>query len=110
MVDPTLLRRVGKKQIVMRMLQNLYLAYRHTLDPDRAVAMLDLMIRRAGDRPWYKHRGAFNVELKRWPAARRDFEKYLAMEPEAEDRAEVPKQIRPSSAGPRATTKRAISK
>jgi regulator of sirC expression with transglutaminase-like and TPR domain len=93
-VDPALLRRVGKKQIVMRMLQNLYLAYRHTRDPDRAVATLDLMISGAPETaPWYKHRGAFNVELKRWPAARRDFEKYLAMEPEAEDRAEVLKQL-----------------
>ena len=76
------------------MLQNLHRRIVHTRDFDRAVATLDLMIAGAPETAaWYKHRGAFNVELKRWPAARRDFEKYLAMEPEAEDRAEVLKQL-----------------
>jgi regulator of sirC expression with transglutaminase-like and TPR domain len=93
-VEPSLLRRVGKKQIVMRMLQNLHLAYRHSRDFERAVATLDLMIAGAPETaPWYKHRGAFHVELQRWPAARRDFERYLAMEPEADDREEVLKQL-----------------
>jgi regulator of sirC expression with transglutaminase-like and TPR domain len=92
--DPSLLQRVGKKQIVMRMLQNMHLVYRHNKDFERAAATLDLMISGAPETAlWYKHRGAFHVELKRWPAARRDFEKYLAMEPQAEDREEVLKQL-----------------
>lgn len=92
--DPSLLQRVGKKQIVMRMLQNMHVVYRHNRDFERAVATLDLMISGAPETAlWYKHRGAFHVELKRWPAARRDFEKYLAMEPQAEDREEVLKQL-----------------
>jgi regulator of sirC expression with transglutaminase-like and TPR domain len=92
--DPALLRRVSKKQIAMRMLQNLHIVYRHTRDFERAVATLDLMISGAPETTiWYKHRAGFLVELNRWPAARRDFEKYLALEPEAPDREEIVKQI-----------------
>jgi regulator of sirC expression with transglutaminase-like and TPR domain len=93
--DPALLRRVSKKQIVMRMLQNMHRAYVRTRDFSRAVATLDLMISGAPDTPlWYKHRGVLLMEVQRWQAARRDLEKYLAMQPEAADRDEVLRLIR----------------
>jgi regulator of sirC expression with transglutaminase-like and TPR domain len=93
--DPSLLQRVTKKQIVMRMLQNLHRVYMQQKNFERALATLDLMIAGAPETPqWYKYRGVLEVENKLWQPARRDFEKYLEMEPEAQDREEVLKQIR----------------
>ncbi len=92
--DPSLLQRVSKKQIAMRMLQNLHKVYMQQRDFERAVATLDLMISGAPDTAqWYKYRGVLLVENKRWQPARRDFEQYLTMEPEAADRDEIRKQI-----------------
>ena len=92
--DPALLRRVNNKQIVVRMLQNLHRAYLRQRDFQRAVGTLDFMIHAAPEiGPWYKHRGALLLQLRRLQAARRDLEKYLELEPEAPDRAEIVKQI-----------------
>ncbi|HEX5431286.1 MAG TPA: transglutaminase-like domain-containing protein [Bryobacteraceae bacterium] len=93
--DLALLQRVSNKQIAMRMVQNLHRVYLRARDYKRAVATLDLMIAGAPETaPWYKFRGALLVETHRWQAARRDFEKYLAMEPGAEDREEILDHIR----------------
>jgi regulator of sirC expression with transglutaminase-like and TPR domain len=92
--DPSLLRRVSKKQIAMRMLQNLHGAYLRRRDFDRAVATLDLMIVGSpGTAAWYKRRGALLVELSRFQAARRDLARYLELEPDAADREEIQKHI-----------------
>jgi regulator of sirC expression with transglutaminase-like and TPR domain len=93
--DPALLRRVSTKQIAMRMLQNMHIVYRHARDHQRALETLDLMISGAPETAsWYKHRGELLAELKRGNEARRDLERYLAMEPEAEDREKVLARIR----------------
>lgn len=93
--DPALLQRVSPKQIMMRMIQNLHTAYVRTQDFARAVSTLDLMILGAPDTGvWYKHRAVLLVALKRWMAARKDFEKYLLLETEAADRDEVIGHIR----------------
>ena len=100
--DPGLLRRVSKKQIVMRMLQNLHGAYQHQQDWTHALEALDLFIvglSAGGPVPpqelaeAYKRRGLLHMELKRFQAARRDLEQYLAMEPEAADRDEILKHM-----------------
>jgi regulator of sirC expression with transglutaminase-like and TPR domain len=92
--DPSLLRRVTKKQIVMRMLNNLHLVYTSQRDLSRAIRTLDLMLKGAPDQAgWYKHRGHLLVEDHRYTDARKDFERYLALEPAAEDRPEVEQQI-----------------
>ena len=93
--DPSLLQRVTTKQIVMRMLQNLHKVYVQRKDYERAVSTLDLLISGAPETgQWYKYRGLLLEEIQRWPAARRDFEKYLEMEPEAPDRKEIEKHVR----------------
>ena len=66
--------------------------------PARAVETLDLLILAAPSESHelaaaLKLRGLLLVELKRYHDARRDFEKYLALEPQASDREEVQKQI-----------------
>jgi regulator of sirC expression with transglutaminase-like and TPR domain len=92
--DPALLQRVTKKQIAVRMLQNLHGVYVRARDFNRAVATLDLMIAAAPDiGAWYKTRGALLKEIGRWQAARRDFETYLSMAPDANDRELVIQQI-----------------
>jgi regulator of sirC expression with transglutaminase-like and TPR domain len=88
--DPLLLQRVTPKQIMMRMIQNMHRAYVRSHDLPRAIATLDLMIAGAPETtPWYKHRGALLMAVHRWLAARRDFEKYLDLQPDAPDRAEI---------------------
>ena len=92
--DPALLQRVSKKQIVVRMLQNLHRVYVRNKDFPRAVSTLDLMIAGAPDTAaWYHARGVLLMEIERWQAARRDFETYLSMSPDAPDRELVVKQI-----------------
>ena len=96
--DPTLLRRVTKRDIVRRMVQNLQSGYLKRNDWTRAAQTLDLLLLAAPEGSHelaaaLKLRGLLLIELKRFQDARRDFEKYLAMEPEAADRAEVEKQI-----------------
>lgn len=92
--DPVLLRRVTQKQIAMRMLQNLHNVYLKRQDFERAVETLDLTISGAPETAqWYKYRGVLLMEIKRWQAARRDFRKYLEMEPDAPDAGQIRKQI-----------------
>ena len=100
--DPSLLRRVSKKQIVVRMLQNLHGAYHRTKDWARAVETLNFLIVGFSNgvpaavdlSSAYKRRGLLQIELRHFQAARGDLEKYLELEPEAHDREEIQKQIR----------------
>ena len=92
--DPSLLRRVTKKQIVIRMLQNLHITYAEARDFPHALQTLDLMILGAPDMAsWYRRRATLLMEDHRYREARADFQRYLDMEPDAEDRAEVVKQM-----------------
>lgn len=92
--DLTLLRRVSKKQIVVRMLQNLHMVYAKGKDFPRAIATLDLMIAGAPETAeWYQARAALLIETGRWEAARRDIETYLTMRPEAADRQAAVRRI-----------------
>ena len=92
--DPVLLRRASKKEIAIRMLQNLRGVYLRRQDWARAVLTLDLLLIGAPELPgWYKQRGLLNLELKRLQAARRDLERYLTLDPAAADRDEIRRQI-----------------
>ncbi len=92
--DPILLRRATKKQIAMRMLQNLRGVYMRRRDWARAVLTLDLLLIGAPDlAPLVKQRGLLQMELKRYQAARSDLHRYLELEPEAADKPEIHKQI-----------------
>ena len=92
--DPGLLRRASKKEIAIRMLQNLRGVYLRRHDWARAVLTLDLLLIGAPELAgWYKQRGLLQLELRRYQAARRDLEHYLTLEPEAADRAEIRQQL-----------------
>src|SRR5579863_3415183 len=76
--DPILLQRASKKQIVMRMLQNLYEAYRRQRDWTHALPVMDLLMVGAPEvAGMHKRRGLLRLELKHFQAARRDLEQYL---------------------------------
>jgi regulator of sirC expression with transglutaminase-like and TPR domain len=96
--DPALLRRASKKEIMMRMAQNLHNAYLRRSDWAHAVDALNLLILgKPPDAPdlaaSHKRRGLLLMELKRFQAARRDLEQYLTMQPNSEDRDEIRKQL-----------------
>ena len=84
--DITMLARASKKQILMRMLQNLQRAYMQARDYPKAVVTLDLLLDGApGTAGWHKLRGALLLELKKFALARADLEAYLELYPEAPD-------------------------
>jgi regulator of sirC expression with transglutaminase-like and TPR domain len=91
--DPSILARVSKKQIVMRMLHNLRHVYLRTNDFERAVATMDWLIVGYPEAAAYKSRGVLQLELKRYQPARRDLEKYLELEPDAADREDVERSL-----------------
>lgn len=100
--DLSMLRRVSKKEIVMRMLQNLRGAYMRAQDWARTVETLDMLIvgfssgpavEASEMAPALKLRGLLRLELKRFQSARADLEKYLELQPDAADRPEIIKQI-----------------
>jgi regulator of sirC expression with transglutaminase-like and TPR domain len=92
--NPAMLRKVSKKDIVMRMLQNLRGVYLRREDWARTVRTLDLLLIGAPEiGPWYKQRGLLQLGIKRYQAARADLEKYLALEPDARDAEQIRKQI-----------------
>jgi regulator of sirC expression with transglutaminase-like and TPR domain len=94
LADPSLLTRVTNKQIVIRMLNNLLISYAGSRDFPRAIQTLDLMLKGApGQADWYRHRGMLLIEDQRYSDARRDLERYLALEPLSEERDEVLRQM-----------------
>jgi len=92
--DPGLLVRASKKQILMRMLQNLHRAYMQARDFDRAVVTLDFLLTGAPNMSaWLKLRGALCLELKRFAVASQDLQRYLDLEPLAPDSETIRGQL-----------------
>jgi regulator of sirC expression with transglutaminase-like and TPR domain len=92
--DPALLAPVSTRQIVLRMLNNLRSAYFLRQEPQKALKVLDLLISAdPSSAEEYKQRGIFRARLHLYQSARADFEKYLQLAPDAQDREEVTKQL-----------------
>jgi len=92
--NPELLHPMAKRQIAVRMLNNLRNVYFSRRAHQKAVPVLDLLITAAPDSAEeYRQRGLLNAELKRYGGARQDFEAYLRLSPTAQDRAEVERQL-----------------
>ena len=92
--DPQLLRPVGTRYILLRMLNNLRGAYFRGKNYQRAIAVLDLLIQCFPAAPdYYQARGVANGQVRRYRAASLDFEEYLRLSPDAGDREEVIKQL-----------------
>jgi regulator of sirC expression with transglutaminase-like and TPR domain len=98
--DPALLATVGKQAILFRMLHNLRSSYVRIQSYRKALNVVTLLTDSEGTGPdLVKLRAMLNLKLHRYLAAKNDFERYLRMEPEAEDRREIEEQIRFSVRG-----------
>ena len=93
-VSPGILNAVSNRQIIVRMLNNLRSIYLRGKSYVKAGQVLDLLVEAApADADSYVLRGAVNVELRKYGAAKSDFERYLALMPAARDRQRVEDQI-----------------
>lgn len=91
---PAILDGVTHRQILMRMLNNLRSIYLRSKSYLKAAQVLDLLVTAAPtDADSYILRGAVNVELRKYRAAKSDFEQYLVLAPAAQDRQRVQDQI-----------------
>ncbi len=92
--NPALLHPVSHRQILLRMLNNLRSVYFQRQAHRKALTVLDLLIVALPHSPdEYRQRGVLRAELKQFGPARQDFESYLQLAPQAEDRAEVERQL-----------------
>jgi len=83
-----------KRQILLRMLNNLRGVYLEKQDLQKALSVVDLLV--AGDLTtgaWYKQRAAIRIDLGDWIAAVHDLERYLELMPFANDRAQVEQYV-----------------
>jgi len=92
--DRSALEPVGVRYILVRMLNNLRAAYFRAGQYAQAVVVLDLLVEEFPSNPeYYKARGVARLKLRSLAAARDDFTKYLRCSPDAQDRAEVTRQL-----------------
>jgi regulator of sirC expression with transglutaminase-like and TPR domain len=85
---------VSHRQILTRMLNNLRSIYLRGKEYGKAEQVLNLLLEAApSDAESYVLRGAVYIELRKYLAARADFEQYLALAPDARDRGKVEEQI-----------------
>lgn len=90
----SVLQPVPKRYILVRMLNNLRAAYVRLQDTEKTLRVLDLLIRAMPKSPEeYKQRAVCQLQLERLDQARENFEKYLELAPQAQDREEVTRQI-----------------
>jgi regulator of sirC expression with transglutaminase-like and TPR domain len=91
---PSLLQPVSPRQILLRMLNNLRAIYFQRRAYHKALAVLDLLIiATPGSPEEYRQRGVLRGEVEQFGGARQDFETYLRLAPDSEDRAEVERQL-----------------
>jgi regulator of sirC expression with transglutaminase-like and TPR domain len=92
--DPSALATVGVRYIVVRMLNNLRAAYTRARQYAKSAKVLDVLVEYFPSNPeYYKARGLARMKLRALTGARDDFATYLRCSPEADDRAEVKRQI-----------------
>jgi regulator of sirC expression with transglutaminase-like and TPR domain len=92
--DRALLARVGKGQIIARMINNLRGIYFSRGAHRKSLQILNLLLEGHPDSAeLYKQRGATHLNLEQTRAAKADFERYLELAPAAPDREAVEKQL-----------------
>jgi len=92
--EPEALAPVGTRYILVRMLNNLRSSYFKSKSYSKAASVMDLLIEAFPEQAdYYKARGVARLQLRSFGDAKRDLELYLKYSPEAEDRAEVTRQL-----------------
>jgi regulator of sirC expression with transglutaminase-like and TPR domain len=92
--EPSTLQPVSNRYILVRMLNNLRSSYFRAKNYAKGKQALDLLVEAfPANAEYYKARGVARLQLREFRAAKSDLEKYLKCAPEAEDKAEVTKQL-----------------
>ena len=92
--EPSTLQPVSNRYILVRMLNNLRTSYFRAKNYRKAAEALDLLVDAfPANAEYYKARGVARLHMREFRAAKSDLEKYLKCSPEAEDKAEVTKQL-----------------
>jgi regulator of sirC expression with transglutaminase-like and TPR domain len=92
--EPSTLAPVSNRYILVRMLNNLRSAYFRVKQYAKAAAVMNLLVEAFPDNAdYYKTRGVARLNLREFGAAKSDLEKYLKCAPNAEDRAEITRQL-----------------
>ena len=94
-LDDSMLARVDRRTIVMRMINNLRNVYFSTKDTGKALRLLDLLLSadpEAADE--HKQRGVALLHLRRIPEAAAAFHRYLELRPDAPDKEAIQEQLR----------------
>lgn len=90
----SVLRPVGKRSILLRMLNNLRGAYFRSEEYGKAIQVLEVLIEAdPATSDYYKAAGLAHLHLRQYRAANQKFQLYLHQSPDASDRAEVAKQM-----------------
>lgn len=85
--DPVMLLPVGPRQILLRMLQNLKNAHTRRDELERVIADCDRLILLAPNQPdAFRDRGSVHLQRRAFRAAADDFNNYLRLAPDADDR------------------------
>lgn len=85
---------VSKRQMALRMLNNLRAAYLRRGMWPKALQVQHLLVEASpGDATEYRQRGYLNLQMKYYREAASDFDRYLQLCPEAKDRAEIEKRL-----------------
>ena len=92
--DPRLLAPACKRQIVMRMINNLRVIYFSQRSFEKAQAILNLLIEaNPHSAEEYKQRGLVRLQMRHLLAGKKDLEKYLELNPHAEDKEQIEGQL-----------------
>jgi regulator of sirC expression with transglutaminase-like and TPR domain len=92
--NPRLLAPVSKRQVVMRMINNLRGIYFNQRSFEKAQAILNLLIEtNPNSAEEYKQRGLVRLQMRQLIAGKRDLQKYLALNPDAGDKEEIEGQL-----------------
>jgi regulator of sirC expression with transglutaminase-like and TPR domain len=85
-LEPKMLRPCSRKDMLERMLRNLKAIYLRDQDVDRALRVVDLIVRiQPGSAEDLRDRGVLYASLDCYGLAARDLESYLALAPQARD-------------------------
>ena len=93
-LEPKMLRPCRRKDMLERLLRNLKAIYLRDQDTDRALRVVDLIVRiQPGSAEDLRDRGVLYASLDCYGLAARDLESYLALAPQARDAEELAARV-----------------
>lgn len=85
---------VSKRQMALRMLNNLRAAYLRKATWDKALQVQQLLVSASpNEAVEYRQRGYLHLQMKHYREAAHDLQQYLSLDPDARDREDVEKRL-----------------